>query len=168
MEQPKRGRGRPKKEKTEEEKPKRPVGRPKKEKTEEKPKRPVGRPKKILIAEGPAAAPTPSVFPVGAETDWVDPEYVKFRNSFKDDESYDRWEERAREESLREGYATRWVHHKGRRYQIHRELRDAPNVWKVYFHKWKDADKGKNPHSAPYNHIGYVGSGEFSDIPFPT
>lgn len=55
-EQPKRGRGRPKKVVTEPEI-KRKVGRPKKEKTEETPKRPVGRPRKILLT---STAPEPS------------------------------------------------------------------------------------------------------------
>ena len=51
-EKPKRPRGRPRKERTEEEKPKRPRGRPRKERTgEEKPKRPRGRPRKERTGE---------------------------------------------------------------------------------------------------------------------
>jgi hypothetical protein len=199
-EPPKRGRGRPKKEKTEEEKPKRPVGRPKKEKTEEdgklknpvgrpkkasaeksESKRPVGRPKKVILTEttpagGPAtvveirpppptldAPPQPAVVPT---TEWADPEYVKFRKSFRSEEAYENWEDRVAEEDLRENrIASRWVTVANRRYQVQRHIfKDHPNLWNVYRHDWKNADKGKHPHSAGVKWLGHAGSGDFAEL----
>jgi len=104
-----------------------------------------------------------------AETGWADPEYVKFRRSFKTEEAYDRWEERVIHSAMyetRDPVVLRFATHRGRRWVVVWKL-NKPEDKMVVSADWKNASIGKNPDAGGGAILGYVGSGEFRDLVLP-
>jgi hypothetical protein len=104
-----------------------------------------------------------------AETGWADPEYVKFRRSFKTEEAYDRWEERVIHSAMyetRDPVVLRFATHRGRRWVVQWKL-NKPEDKIVLSADWKNASIGKKPDAGGGAILGYVGSGEFRDLVLP-
>ena len=193
-EEPKRPRGRPKKEKTEPEEPKRPRGRPKKAGepvkevagkiliTETAPASPegpsaAGGGKPIVTETAPPEKPSPAgegkpiVTETAPEVGVIEEQsdkgwrrYRKFREGFEESE-YQRWEKGAIAKALKEGRKIHFFSYGRNRYVAEFT---APSVWTVYEQDWLRAKEEGKVQDYSVKWIGYLGSGSFRDIPFPT
>jgi hypothetical protein len=103
-----------------------------------------------------------------AESGFSDPQYAKFRKSFRNEEAYGRWEERAGDLELTPakngGYYNRdeWVTFNHERYLVlFGKKSKSGDVYRV---AWKRADQRGN---IDVYEVGVVGKGEFKDLVLP-
>lgn len=92
--------------------------------------------------------------------------YKKFRESFGTEEEYNDWERKTIANALKDGRIIRFFTFRRNRY-VAQKLKSG-NGWEVYDQDWLRAREENLYKDYSVKFLGYVGSGFYKDIPFPT